>query len=96
MNLFRKLGRLLSRGRDGAEADRADDPQPDVEHAVRTHSKPLPARERAAAEPADDYEPTVPNLTIIDEATLIPVESEGFDPYDTIAGTSKANLLKDD
>ena len=59
----------------------------------------LPERVRNLTQTAigrDDYDPTVPNLTIIDEASLIQAESEGFDPYDTIAGTSKANLLKDD
>ena len=96
MNLFERLGRILSGGRDSAEANRADDTQSDVEHPARTRSESYADSNRSATEPGDDYDPTVPNLTIIDEASLIQAESEGFDPYDTIAGTSKANLLKDD
>lgn len=95
MNLFRKLSRIFSLGRDDTEVDPADVDVPDVEQAASKFSQTDVHQKPVATEPGDDYDPTVPNLTIIDEASVIPGESEGFDPYDTIGGTSKTDLLKD-
>jgi len=87
--IIRRLKTKLLRRAAWTEADTLDGPKRLKPEGDDSRVE-LPFRKEARAQDvlmpdmnSDEYVATVPNLEILDESSLVPDKSTGFNPYDT-------------